>query len=253
MLASAIPNCVSYDPTYAYELAVIVQDGMRRMYENMESVFYYITTMNENYRHGALPKGTEEDILKGMYLLEDGGAPEYKLKKTSKKTESDLRVRLLGSGTILREVRQAARTLREDFEVAVDVWSVTSFNELRREALAITRENMLHPSKKSVVPFVTRQLARQQGPVIATTDYMKAYSDQIREYVPDSYRVLGTDGFGRSDSREKLRHFFEVDSKFIVLAALTELQSRQLIAARVITDYMKKAGINQDKANPLAQ
>ena len=253
MLASAIPNCVSYDPTYAYELAVIVQDGMRRMYENMESVFYYITTMNENYRHGALPKGTEEDILKGMYLLEDGGAPEYKLKKTSKKTESDLRVRLLGSGTILREVRQAARTLREDFEVAVDVWSVTSFNELRREALAITRENMLHPSKKSLVPFVTRQLARQQGPVIATTDYMKAYSDQIREYVPDSYRVLGTDGFGRSDSREKLRHFFEVDSKFIVLAALTELQSRQLIAARVITDYMKKAGINQDKANPLAQ
>ena len=153
----------------------------------------------------------------------------------------------------MREVRQAARTLREDFEVAVDVWSVTSFNELRREALAITRENMLHPSKKSVVPFVTRQLARQQGPVIATTDYMKAYSDQIREYVPDSYRVLGTDGFGRSDSREKLRHFFEVDSKFIVLAALTELQSRQLIAARVITDYMKKAGINQDKANPLAQ
>jgi pyruvate dehydrogenase E1 component len=253
MLASAIPNCVSYDPTYAYELAVIVQEGMRRMYENMESVFYYITTMNENYRHGALPKGSEEDILKGMYLLEDGGATEYKVKKKGKKVESDMRVRLLGSGTILREVRQAAQTLREDFEVAVDVWSVTSFNELRREALAITRDNMLHPGKKSVVPFVTRQLAMQQGPVIATTDYMKAYSDQIREYVPDSYRVLGTDGFGRSDSREKLRHFFEVDSKFIVLAALTELQSRQLLATKVITDYMKKSGINQDKANPLAQ
>ena len=253
LLASAIPNCVSYDPTYAYELAVIVQDGMRRMYENMESVFYYITTMNENYCHGALPKGTEEDILKGMYLLEDGDATEYKVKKTGKKVASDLRIRLLGSGTILREVRQAAQILREDFEVAVDVWSVTSFNELRREALAIIRDNMLHPGKKSVVPFVTRQLARQQGPVIATTDYMKAYSDQIREYVPDSYRVLGTDGFGRSDSRKKLRHFFEVDSKFIVLAALTELQSRQLLTARVITDYMKKAGINQDKANPLAQ
>jgi pyruvate dehydrogenase E1 component len=175
------------------------------------------------------------------------------VKKKGKKVESDMRVRLLGSGTILREVRQAAQTLREDFEVAVDVWSVTSFNELRREALAITRDNMLHPGKKSVVPFVTRQLAMQQGPVIATTDYMKAYSDQIREYVPDSYRVLGTDGFGRSDSREKLRHFFEVDSKFIVLAALTELQSRQLLATKVITDYMKKSGINQDKANPLAQ
>jgi pyruvate dehydrogenase E1 component len=253
ILASTIPNCVTYDPTYAYELAVIIQDGMRRMYENMESVFYYITTMNENYSHPALPKGSEEGILKGMYLLEDGDASEYKLAKTAKKAKSDLRIRLLGSGTILREVREAAAALRKDFSVAVDVWSVTSFNELRREALHTTRENMLQPAEKPSIPYVTQQLEKRQGPVIAATDYMKSYSDQIREYVPDSYRVLGTDGFGRSDSRENLRRFFEVDSKFIVLAALTELKSRQLISTKVLSDYMKKSGIKQDKSNPLTQ
>ena len=220
------------------------------MYVNMESVFFYITTMNENYQQPAMPKGVEEDIIKGMYLLEDGDAKDYQV---SKSVDKNLRLRLLGSGTILREVRKAAKILREQFSVSVDVWSVTSFNELRREALEVSRENMLYPEKKSKKSFVTQQLEKQSGPVIAATDYMKVYSDQIREYVPDSYRVLGTDGFGRSDSREQLRHFFEVDSKFIVLAALTELKDVKVLTAKAITDYMKKSGIDKNKVSPLTQ
>ena len=250
ILSSTIPNCVSYDPAYAYELAIIVQDGFKRMYENMESVFYYITTMNENYQQPAMPTGVEEGIKRGMYLLEDGAAKEYKVAKS---IDKKLRLRLLGGGTILREVRRAARILREEYSVAVDVWSVTSFNELRKEALAVARENMMHPDRQATVPYVTQQLKTKQGPVIAATDYMKAYSDQIREFVPDSYRVLGTDGFGRSDSRKQLRHFFEVDSKFIVLAALTELKERKLIADTVIIDHMKTTGIDRNKVSPLAQ
>jgi pyruvate dehydrogenase E1 component len=248
ILASTIPNCVTYDPTYSYELAVIIQDGMRRMYEEKESVFYYITTMNENYQQPALPRGSEEGIIKGMYLLEDGDGKEYKVSKNLAKND---RIRLLGSGTILREVREAAKILREDFSVTVDVWSVTSYNELRREALAVSRDNLMNPTKKPKVPYVTQALAKRSGPVISTTDYMKVYSDQIREFVPDSFRVLGTDGFGRSDSRENLRHHFEVDAKFIVLAALTELKQRELVTAKEIVDYMKKSGISQDKANPV--
>ena len=244
LLSSTIPNCVSYDPTYSYELAVIVQDGLRRMYKEMESVFFYITTMNENYQQPEMPKGVEIDIVKGMYLLEDGGAGEYKLTKPLNK---DARLRLLGSGTILREVRKAAEILRKEYSVAVDVWSVTSFNELRRDALAVSRENMLCPDKKPKLPFVTEKLAKQKGPIIAATDYMKAYSDQIREFVPDSYRVLGTDGFGRSDSRERLRHFFEVDSKFVVLAALTDLKELGLVDPKAILAHMKKTGIKQLK------
>ena len=250
LLSSTIPNCVSYDPTYSYELAVIVQDGLRRMYKEMESVFFYITTMNENYQQPEMPKGVEIDIVKGMYLLEDGGAGEYKLTKPLNK---DARLRLLGSGTILREVRKAAEILRKEYSVAVDVWSVTSFNELRRDALAVSRENMLCPDKKPKLPFVTEKLAKQKGPIIAATDYMKAYSDQIREFVPDSYRVLGTDGFGRSDSRERLRHFFEVDSKFVVLAALTDLKELGLVDSKAILAHMKKTGIKRAKANPLHQ
>ena len=250
LLSSTIPNCVSYDPTYSYELAVIVQDGLRRMYKEMESVFFYITTMNENYQQPEMPKGVEIDIVKGMYLLEDGGAGEYKLTKPLNK---DARLRLLGSGTILREVRKAAEILRKEYSVAVDVWSVTSFNELRRDALAVSRENMLCPDKKPKLPFVTEKLAKQKGPIIAATDYMKAYSDQIREFVPDSYRVLGTDGFGRSDSRERLRHFFEVDSKFVVLAALTDLKELGLVDPKAILEHMKKTGIKRAKANPLHQ
>lgn len=249
LLASTIPNCVTYDPTYAYELAVIIQDGLRRMYQEQESVYYYITTMNENYAQPEMPPGCELGIIKGMYLLEDGGSKAYKVTKPISK---DLRLRLLGSGTILREVRKAAEILRKDYSVLVDVWSVTSYNELRREALAVSRGNMLSPSKKARLPFVTEQLGKQSGPVISTTDYMKMYSDQIREFVPDSFRVLGTDGFGRSDSREQLRHFFEVDAKFIVLAALSELKSLDLVTAKQITDFMKANGIDQDKANPVS-
>lgn len=249
LLASTIPNCVTYDPTYAYELAVIIQDGLRRMYQEQESVYYYITTMNENYVQPEMPAGCEQGIIKGMYLLEDGSSKAYKVTKPVSK---DLRLRLLGSGTILREVRKAAEILRKDYSVLVDVWSVTSYNELRREALAVSRENMLSPSKKAKMPFVTEQLGKQSGPVISTTDYMKLYSDQIREFVPDSFRVLGTDGFGRSDSREQLRHYFEVDAKFIVLAALSELKALDLITAKQITDYMKANGIDQDKADPVS-
>lgn len=249
LLASTIPNCVTYDPTYAYELAVIIQDGLRRMYHEQESVYYYITTMNENYVQPEMPAGCEQGIIKGMYLLEDGFSKAYKVPKPVSK---DLRLRLLGSGTILREVRKAAEILRKDYSVLVDVWSVTSYNELRREALAVSRENMLSPSKKAKMPFVTEQLGKQSGPVISTTDYMKLYSDQIREFVPDSFRVLGTDGFGRSDSREQLRHYFEVDAKFIVLAALSELKALDLITAKQITDYMKANGIDQDKADPVS-
>ncbi|MBM88737.1 MAG: pyruvate dehydrogenase (acetyl-transferring), homodimeric type [Gammaproteobacteria bacterium] len=250
LLSSTIPNCVSYDPAYSFELAVIMQDGLRRMYEDMEPVFYYITTMNENYRQPAIPKGVERDIVKGMYLLEDGNLKKFKVDKPINK---DQRLRLLGSGTILREVIKAAEVLRQEFSVAVDVWSVTSFNELRKEALAVTRENMLHPGKKPRLPFITEKLSKLEGPVIASTDYMKTYSDQVREFVPDSYRVLGTDGFGRSDSREQLRHFFEVDSKFVVLAALTELKELKLIDAKEISKHMESTGIQQDKVNPLSQ
>jgi pyruvate dehydrogenase E1 component len=250
ILASTIPNCVSYDPTYAYELAVIVREGLRRMYEEMESVYFYITTMNENYQQPEMPKGAETGIIKGMYLLEDAASKEYKVSKPIMK---DQRLRLLGSGTILREVREAARVLREEYSVPVDVWSVTSYNELRREALDVVRDNLLNPGKKPRVPFVTEQLGAQKGPVISATDYMKIYSDQIREFVPDKFRVLGTDGYGRSDSREQLRHFFEVDCKFIVLAALTELMELDLVTKKQITDYMKKSGIEKSKPNPIAQ
>jgi pyruvate dehydrogenase E1 component len=250
ILAGTIPNCVTYDPTYAYELAVIVQDGLRRMYDEMESVFYYITTMNENYAQPAMPEGSEEGIIRGMYLLEDAGAEEYRTAKPKKELAGE-RVRLLGSGTILREVRKAAQTLRDEFGCHVDVWSVTSFNELRREALSVSRSNMLNPTAKPKKPFVTEQLETQSGPVIATTDYMMSYADQVREFVPGTYRVLGTDGFGRSDSREKLRHFFEVDEKFIVLAALTELRAKDLIDGKQIAAYMKKQGIDSNKPNPL--
>lgn len=249
LLASTIPNCVTYDPTYAYELAVIIQDGLRRMYQEQESVYYYITTMNENYAQPEMPAGCEQGIIKGMYLLEDGGSKAYKVTNPIRK---DLHLRLLGSGTILREVRKAAEILRKDYSVLVDVWSVTSFNELRRDALAVSRINMLNPSKKAKLPFVTEQLGKQSGPVISATDYMKLYSDQIREFVPDSFRVLGTDGFGRSDSRGQLRHFFEVDAKFIVLAALSELKALELVNAKQLTDFMKANGIDRDKADPVS-
>ena len=250
VLSSTIPNCISYDPAYSYELAVIIKDGIRRMYQEMESVFYYITTMNENYQQPEMPKGVEKDIINGMYLLEDGGSKEFKVGKPINKEH---RVRLLGSGTILREVRKAAELLRTEYSVAVDVWSVTSFNELRREALEIGRENMLNSDKKPKVPFVTDKLSKQAGPVISATDYMKIHSDQVREFIPDTYRVLGTDGFGRSDSREQLRHFFEVDMKFIAAAALYELKEAGLIDGKILATHYKSLGIDKNKANPIYQ
>ena len=247
ILASTIPNCISYDPAYSYELAIIIKEGMRRMYQEMDSVFYYITTMNENYQQPDMPKGIEGDIIKGMYLLEDGDSKDFKV---SKPINQDHRIRLLGSGTILREARKAAELLRREYSVVVDVWSVTSFNELRREALNINRENMLNPTKKQKIPFVTQKLSTKRGPVLSVTDYMKIHSDQIREFVPDVFRVLGTDGFGRSDSREQLRHFFEVDMKFIAAAALFELKSEGILDGKTLMAHYKKLGIDKDKANP---
>ena len=250
ILASTIPNCISYDPAYSYELAIIIKEGMRRMYHEMDSVFYYITTMNENYQQPDMPKGIEGDIIKGMYLLEDGDSKDFKV---SKPINQDHRIRLLGSGTILREARKAAELLRREYSVVVDVYSVTSFNELRREALNIDRENMLNPTKKQKIPFVTQKLSTKRGPVLAVTDYMKIHSDQIREFVPDEFRVLGTDGFGRSDSREQLRHFFEVDMKFIAASALFELKSEGIIDGKTLMAHYKKLGIDKDKANPSYQ
>ena len=237
ILASTVPNCVSYDPTYAYELAVILQDGLRRMYAEKENVFYYITLMNENYVHGAMPEGAEEGIRRGMYRLRKGG-------------KQALRVQLLGAGTILREVEAAAQTLESDYGVSADIWSVTSFNQLRREGMEIERWNLLHPQDEQKQPWVWQCLADTEGPVIASTDHMKLYADQIRPYVRRSYRVLGTDGFGRSDSREKLRYFFEVDRNFVVLAALKALADEGKIKPAVVSEAMKKFGVDAEKPFP---
>jgi len=249
LVANTIPNCVSYDPTYSYELAVIIQDGIRRMYHENESVWYYITTMNENYAHPDMPEGAEAGILKGMYLLEDGDSKDYKVAAGKGKPAS--RVRLMGSGTILREVREAAAILRKDYKVAVDVWSATSMNELARDGLSVDRWNMLHPESEPKVSYVEQCLSEREGPVIAATDYMKLYSDQIRAFVPAPYKVLGTDGFGRSDSREKLRHFFEVNSSFVVVAALNELAKAGDIEKKVVSDAIKKFKLDPEKLNPL--
>lgn len=246
ILANTIPNCVTYDPTYAYELAVIVQHGMKRMYQDDESVFYYITTMNENYIQPEMPKGSEEGIIKGMYLLEDGESKDYKVTAKDKK-----RVRLLGSGTILREVREAAEILRKEYKVSVDVWSTPSFNELARDGQAAERWNMMHPEKEARVSYVEQCLGERDGPVVVSTDYMKLYGEQIRAFVPAPFKVLGTDGFGRSDSRQKLRHFFEVDRNFIVLAALNELARSGDIEKSTVSKAMKKMKLDPEKINPM--
>ncbi len=236
--ASTIPNCVAYDPTYAYELVVIIQDGLKRMYQDFEDVFYYITVMNENYQHPPMPDMAEEGILKGMYLLKPGG-------------KKKLKVKLLGSGTILREVIAAAELLKEDFGVASDIWSVTSFNELRRDGLDAQRWNMLHPGKKHKTSYVTSSLLGADCPVIASTDYMKVHADQIREFVPGRYVVLGTDGYGRSDTRIKLRKFFEVDRYYVTVAALKALADDDLIPVAKVSEAIKKYGIDPEKPNPV--
>lgn len=239
LFAATIPNCIAYDPCYAYELAVIVQDGIRRMMTNGENVYYYLTLMNENYRQPAMPEGVETGILKGLYCL----------KPSAKK--SKLKVRLMGSGTILREVEQAAAVLENDYGVSVDVWSAPSFNELRRDGLAVDRYNLFHPSETPRVSYVEQCLKDSKAPVIAATDYLKAYADQIRPWVPARYTVLGTDGFGRSDGRQALRQFFEVDHRFIVLAALKALMDEGSLDAKQVTEAMKTLQINPDKPDPV--
>ena len=240
VLSSTIPNCVSYDPTFAHEVAVIIQDGLRRMVGEQENVFYYLTLLNENYAHPGLKPGSEAGIVKGMYLLREGDAGNKN------------RVQLLGSGSILREVMAAADLLEKDWGVAADVWSVTSFTELRRDGLDCERWNLLHPGETQKVPYVTAQLDGHGGPVIASTDYMKLFADQIRPFVPKgrAYKVLGTDGFGRSDFRAKLREHFEVDRKFVVLAALRTLADEKAVKPKVLAEAIKKYGIDPDKNNP---
>jgi len=240
ILSSVIPNCISYDPTYGYELAVIIHRGLERMVANQEDVFYYITLMNENYEHPPMPAGVEEGILKGMYLLRES------------KSKAKSRLQLLGSGTILREVLAAAELLESDWDVAADVWSATSFTELRREGLAADRWNLLHPEEKPRLPYVAQCLEQRAGPVVAASDYMKAFADQIRPFIPRErvYRVLGTDGFGRSDSRAKLRHFFEVNRFFVTLAALKALADAGEGKAKTVADAIKKYGIDPHKPDP---
>ena len=236
----SIPNCRCYDPTYSFELAVIIQDGIKRMYVDGENCFYYITTMNENYVHHAMPEGAEEGIVRGMYLLKEG-----------EKDSSNPRVQLMGGGSILTEAEKAAELLRDDWNVDADVWSMTSVNEIYREAKSVDRWNMLHPTEEPKTPLITSLLADRQGPKIIATDYIHAYSEQLRAFIPGTYTVLGTDGFGRSDTREKLRDHFEVDSRYICVAALSSLVKEGAIETSVVTEAMKKYGIDPEKPDPI--
>ena len=238
LLSSTVPNCRSYDPTFAYELAVIIHDGMRRMYVDGESIFYYITLMNENYAMPAIPKGVEPGILKGMYLLSIGG-------------RGMVRATLLGSGTILREVIAAAALLEDKFGVPADVFSVPSFSELRREALDGERWNLLHPGERPRISHVAQCFTDRDGPYIAATDYVRNVPDQIRQWVPGAYITLGTDGFGRSDARAALRRHFEVDRNFIALAALKALADEGKIDRTTVRQAISVLDIDPDKPNPL--
>jgi pyruvate dehydrogenase E1 component len=243
VLTSTIPNCISYDPTFGYEVAVIIQDGLRRMIAEQEDVFYYITLMNENYAHPALPAGAEAGILRGMYLFSSAGGES-----------SAPRVQLLGSGTILREVIAAAELLANDWGIAADVWSCPSFTELRRDGLDADRWSLLHPLSAPRLSYVEECLKDSSGPVVAATDYMKTYADQIRPFVQNlgrRYRVLGTDGYGRSDSRENLRRFFEVNRWYVTLAALRALADDGVIEQQRVADAIGKYGIDPEKPNPV--
>jgi pyruvate dehydrogenase E1 component len=240
LVATTIPNCRAYDPCFNYELAVIIQDGLRRMCAEQESVFYYITVMNENYAHPAMPAGAQAGILRGMYSLRAGG-------------KGKVRVQLLGSGTILREVLAAAELLEEKYSIPADVWSVTSFSELRRDALDAERWNGRHPDSEPRVSYVAQCFGDRSGPFIAATDYVKLVSDQIRQWVPGRYVVLGTDGYGRSDGREALRHHFEVDRKAVVVAALRALSEEGSIDSSTVVKAMTELGVDPDKPNPVTQ
>ena len=236
--ASTIPNCISYDPTYAYELAVIIYDGLKRMIGNQENIFYYITCMNENYIHPSIPKGVSNGILKGMYRLKRGG-------------KKKLKAQLMGSGTILREVLASSEILLKDFGVDSDVWSVTSFNELRRNALQIERWNNLNPDKQPKKNYIQSCLSSSAGPFIAATDYMKIIPDQIQRWVPGTFISLGTDGYGRSDTRSALRKHFEVDRWFIVITTLKALSDQGMIDGRIVSKAIKKYGIDPSKKDPV--
>jgi pyruvate dehydrogenase E1 component len=241
LMASTIPNCVSYDPTFAYELAVIIQDGLRRMYAEQEDIYYYITVMNENYAHPAMPEGAGEGILRGMHQISAGKAGRNRLK-----------VQLMGCGTILREVMAAAELLEKDFGVAADIWSVTSFNELRRDGLETARWNLLHPEAEPRRCYLEQCLRDHPGPVVAATDYMKVFADQIRAFLPQPahYSVLGTDGFGRSDTRRALRGFFEVDRRYVAVAALKALADQEALPQKKVLEAIRKYGVDPEKPNP---
>jgi len=245
LMSATIPNCVSYDPTFAHEVAVILQHGLKRMIEDQENVWYYVTLMNENYPQPGLKKGQEEGILKGMYRLREGPAG-------AGSGMSIPRVQLLGSGTILREVIAAAELLEADWGVAGDVWSATSFTELRRDGIETERWNLLHPAAPQKKAYVTQLLEATAGPVIASTDYMRSFADQIRAFIPRGrdYKVLGTDGFGRSDTRATLRDFFEVDRHYVVIAALKALAEEGAVPAARVAEAIKKYGIDPERPNP---
>jgi len=238
ILASTIPNCISYDPTFAYEVVVIVREGIRRMYEAQEDVYYYITLMNENYQHPAMPEGAEAGIIKGLYLLLEGAKGKGP------------RVQLMGSGTILREVVAGAQLLRDDWKVAADIWSATSFNELRRDGMSVDRYNLLHPTKPRRKSYLESSLEGHAGPVIAATDYMRNYADQVRSQIPRRFVTLGTDGFGRSDYRVALRRFFEVNRYYVAVAALKALADDGEIKHDVVEQAIKKYGLDADRPDP---
>jgi pyruvate dehydrogenase E1 component len=243
VIAATVPNCIPYDPTYAHEVAVIIQNGLHRMVEKQEDVFYYITIMNENYEQPGLKPGTEEGILKGMYLLQEGDKGAQN------------RVQLMGSGTILRESVFAAELLANDWGVAADIWSCPSLTLLARDGQDAERWNLVHPTEQPRLPYVTEQLKNTTGPIVATTDYMRLFAEQIRAYIPSgrTYKVLGTDGFGRSDSRAKLREFFEVNRYYITVAALKSLADEGKIPATTVAEAIAKYGIDPNKPNPVTQ
>ncbi|MBN8498520.1 pyruvate dehydrogenase (acetyl-transferring), homodimeric type [Accumulibacter sp.] len=240
LLANMIPNCISYDPTFQYEVAVIVQDGMRRMFAEQEDIYYYITVMNENYEHPEMPAGAEGDILKGLYAFRKGG------------DGAGPRVQLMGSGTIFREVIAAADLLKHDWGVEADIWGAPSFNELARDGQAVERWNLLHPMEEPKKSHVAHKLEGAHGPVIAATDYIRMFAEQIRPFVNSSYVTLGTDGFGRSDTREQLRHFFEVDRRWVTLAALKALADDGVIGRDKVAAALVKYNLDPNKPNPMS-
>jgi len=248
IMANTIPNCISYDPTFAHEVGVILHHGLKRMVEKQDNIFYYLTLLNENYPMPGLTAGTEEQIIKGMYLCKEGAKASAKGKAAAAP-----RVQLLGSGTILRESIAAQELLEKEWGVAADVWSCPSFNELTRDGQDAERWNLLHPLETPRVSFVAQQLGSSSGPVVASTDYMKAYAEQIRPFIPKgrTYKVLGTDGFGRSDFRSKLREHFEVNRHYIVLAALKALSEDGSVPVAKVAEAIQKYGINAEKINPL--